>query len=65
DIGTSVHQVFAHTYLYNRLWGRPIFPIGQTYGAPSRFALRLFRRYSASYGAAPSWWDWQETTPPG
>jgi hypothetical protein len=65
DIGTSVHQVFAHTYLYNRLWGRPIFPIGQTYGAPSRFALRLFRRYSASYGAAPSWWDWQETTPAG
>jgi hypothetical protein len=63
DIGTSVHQVFAHTYLYNRLWGRPIFPIGQTYGAPSRFALRLFRRYSASYGAAPSWWDWQETEP--
>ena len=38
DIGTSVHEVFAHTYLYNRLWGRPIFPIGQTYGAPSRFA---------------------------
>jgi hypothetical protein len=64
DIGTSVHEVFAHTYLYNRLWGRPIFPIGQTYGAPSRFALRLFRRYSASYGAAPSWWDWQETAPP-
>ncbi|MCW2978664.1 MAG: hypothetical protein JWO14_391 [Solirubrobacterales bacterium] len=63
DIGTSVHEVFAHTYLYNRLWGRPIFPIGQTYGAPSRFALRLFRRYSASYGAAPSWWDWQETEP--
>jgi hypothetical protein len=65
DIGTSVHAVFAHTYLYNRLWGRPIFPIGQTYGAPSRYALRLFRRYSASYGAAPSWWDWQETRPPG
>jgi hypothetical protein len=63
DIGTSVPAVFAHTYLYNRLWGRPIFPIGQTYGAPSRDALRLFRRYSASYGAVPSWWDWQETGP--
>jgi len=63
DIGTSVHQVFAHTYLYNRLWGRPIFPIGQTYEAPSRYALRLFRRYSTSYGAVPSWWDWQETAP--
>jgi putative peptidoglycan binding protein len=64
DIGTSVREVFAHTYLYNRLWGRPIFPIGQTYGAPGRFPLRLFRRYSASYGAVPSWWDWQETTTP-
>jgi len=63
DIGTSVHAVFAHTYLYNRVWGRPIFPIGQTYGAPSRYALRLFRRYSASYGSVPSWWDWQETAP--
>jgi len=61
DIGTSVQEVFAHTYLYNRLWGRPIFPIGQTYGAPGLRPLRLFRRYSASYGAAPSWWDWQET----
>ena len=61
DIGTSVHEVFAHTYLYNRLWGRPVFPIGQTYGAPGLRPLRLFRRYSASYGSVPSWWDWQET----
>jgi hypothetical protein len=61
DIGTSVREAFAHTYLYNRLWGRPIFPIGQTYGAPGLRPLRLFRRYSASYGTVPSWWDWQET----
>jgi Putative peptidoglycan binding domain len=63
-IGTSVRQVFEHTYLYNRLWGRPIFPIGQTYEAPGRGPLRLFRRFSASYGTTPSWWDWQETTEP-
>jgi hypothetical protein len=62
DIGTSVGEVFAHSYLYNRVWGRPIFPIGQTYGAPGRRPLRLFRRYSATYGTVPSWWDWQETT---
>jgi hypothetical protein len=62
-IGTSVPGVFAHTYLYNRLWGHPVFPIGQTYEDPGRFGLRLFRRYSASYGTVPSWWDWQETTP--
>lgn len=61
DIGTSVHEAFAHTYLFNRLWGAPIFPIGQTYGAPGVTSLRLFRRYSASYGTVPSWWDWQET----
>jgi hypothetical protein len=62
-IGTSIHAAFAHTYLYNRVWGAPIFPIGQTYEDPGRLGIRLFRRYSASYGAAPSWWDWQETTP--
>jgi hypothetical protein len=61
-IGTSVRAVFEHTYEYNRLWGAPIYPIGQTYESPSRAALRMFRRYAASYGLAPSWWDWQETS---
>jgi hypothetical protein len=61
-IGTSVRAVYEHTYLYNRLWGRPIYPIGQTYEAPGPGAVRLFRRFAASYGALqPSWWDWQET----
>ena len=31
-IGTSVRAVYEHTYLYNRLWGHPIYPLGQTYG---------------------------------
>jgi putative peptidoglycan binding protein len=62
-IGTSVRAVFEHTYLYNRLWGHPIYPIGQTYEAPGTGSLRLFRRFAASYGGlAPSWWDWQETS---
>jgi hypothetical protein len=61
-IGTSVRTVFEHTYEFNRLWGAPIYPIGQTYENPSRAALRMFRRYAASYGLAPSWWDWQETS---
>jgi hypothetical protein len=63
-IGTSVATVFAHSYLFNRVYGRPIFPIGQTYEGPGRVPLRLFRRYSATYGTVPSWWDWQETTVP-
>jgi putative peptidoglycan binding protein len=61
-IGTSVRAVFEHTYLYNRIWGHPIYPLGQTYEGPGNAGLKLFRRFSASYGGlAPSWWDWQET----
>ncbi len=61
-IGTSVRAVFEHTYLYNRIWGHPIYPIGQTYEAPGNAQLKLFRRFCASFGGlAPSWWDWQET----
>jgi peptidoglycan hydrolase-like protein with peptidoglycan-binding domain len=62
-IGTSVRAVYEHTYLYNRLWGHPIYPIGQTYESPGNGPLKLFRRFAASYGGlAPSWWDWQETS---
>lgn len=64
-IGTSVRTVFEHTYLFNRLWGQPIYPIGQTYDAPSTSAVLRFRRFAASYGGAPSWWDWQETNTAG
>jgi len=61
-IGTSVRTVYEHTYLYNRIWGHPIYPIGHTYEAPGNAALMLFRRFAASYGGQPpSWWDWQET----
>ena len=62
-IGTSVRAVYEHTYLFNRIWGHPIYPIGQTYEAPGNGPLMLFRRFAASYGnLPPSWWDWQETT---
>ncbi len=60
-IGTSVQAVYEHTFLFNRLWGRPIYPLGQTYDRPGGGSVKLFRRYAASYGGAPSWWDWQET----
>jgi hypothetical protein len=62
-IQTSVRGVYEHTYLYNRLWGHPIYPVGQTYESPGNGPLKLFRRFAASYGGQPpSWWDWQETT---
>ncbi|HEU5252062.1 MAG TPA: peptidoglycan-binding domain-containing protein [Solirubrobacterales bacterium] len=61
-IGTSVRTVYEHTYLYNRIYGHPIYPIGQTYEAPGSAAIRLFRRFATSYGGLPpSWWSWQET----
>jgi putative peptidoglycan binding protein len=65
-IGTSVRTVYEHTYLFNRLWGRPIYPIGQTYEGPGRAQLVRFRRFAQSFGGqAPSWWDWQETSAAG
>jgi peptidoglycan hydrolase-like protein with peptidoglycan-binding domain len=65
-IGTSVRGVYEHTYLFNRLWGHPVYPIGQTYGNPGSGELLRFRRFAASYGGlAPSWWDWQETSTAG
>ena len=65
-IGTSVRAVFEHTYLYNRLWGHPIFPSARPTKRPGAGPLQLFRRFAASYGGLPpSWWDWQETTGSG
>jgi hypothetical protein len=62
-IGTSVRAVFEHTYLYNRIYGHPIYPLGQTFESPGNGPLKLFRRFAASYGGlAPSWWSWQETS---
>jgi hypothetical protein len=61
-IGTSVRAVYEHTYLFNRIWGHPIYPIGQTYEGPGAASIRLFRRFAQSYGGLPpSWWSWEET----
>ena len=63
-IGTSVKAVFEHTYVFNRLWDVPLYPLGQTYSRPGRKAVYRFRRFNESYGGlAPSWWSWQETSP--
>ncbi|HYH54244.1 MAG TPA: peptidoglycan-binding domain-containing protein [Solirubrobacterales bacterium] len=61
-IETTVREVYEHTYHYNRIYGHPIYPIGQTYEAPGTAAIKQFRRFAASHGGlAPSWWSWQET----
>ncbi len=61
DIQTTVDAVFAHTFVFNQLYGRPIFPLGQVYNRPPLREIRRFRALSRSYGTAGvSWWDWQE-----
>ena len=61
DIGTSVDAVYAQTYSFNRLYGRPISPLGQVYNGPPAGDIRRFRQLSRYYGApGVSWWDWQE-----
>ena len=65
-IGTSVRAVYEHTYLFNRLWGAPVYPLGQTYEAIGGAPILRFRRFAESYGGLPpSWWDWQETSARG
>jgi peptidoglycan hydrolase-like protein with peptidoglycan-binding domain len=62
DIGDSVDTVYANTYIANRIYGRPIFPLGQTYEEPSVEELVRFREEAPLYGATGvSFWDFQET----
>lgn len=62
-IGTSVNAVFQITYMHNRIYKRPIYPLGQTWMQPSRAQVVRFRSLAAAYGATGvSWWSWQETT---
>jgi hypothetical protein len=62
-IGTSTDLVFAHTYEFNLLYDRPIFPLGQLYGAPPLGQVLRFRQLARLYGApGVNWWDWQEAS---
>ena len=60
-IGTTVDRIFSITYHYNRVFGRPILPLGQVWQHPSPAEIQRFRQLSQAYGATgASWWDWQE-----
>ncbi|HVE69313.1 MAG TPA: peptidoglycan-binding domain-containing protein [Solirubrobacteraceae bacterium] len=62
-IGTSVDRNFAHTYTWNRLYKRPIFPLGQTYDRSPPAQVRRFRQVARAYGAGGlSWWEWNQTS---
>jgi hypothetical protein len=66
DIGVSVDTVYANTYINNRIYNRPIFPLGQTYGGVSASDVLRFREEAVDYGATGfSFWDWQETPASG
>jgi hypothetical protein len=63
DIGTSVAQVYVNTFEQNLIYGRPILPLGQTYGGVSATELVDFRSLTSAYGAGGnSFWDWQESS---
>jgi hypothetical protein len=60
DIGTSVDRIFNITYTQNRVYGHPIFPLGQLYNGPNPADVRRFRQRATQYGATGlSWWSWQ------
>jgi hypothetical protein len=66
DIGTSVAQVYVNTYEQNLVYGRPVVPLGQTYGGVSTSEIVSFRSLAGAYGAGgESFWDWQETSKSG
>jgi peptidoglycan hydrolase-like protein with peptidoglycan-binding domain len=66
DIGVSVDTIYANTYIANRIYARPIFPLGQTYGGVTAADLLRFREEAVDYGATGwSFWDWQETKSSG
>jgi hypothetical protein len=66
EIGSGVSTVFRHAYMGNRIYGRPIYPLGQTYGSPPAAEIQLFRGLAVRYGCPGiSWWDYAWTSAEG
>ena len=60
DIGTTVDQGYIHTWVWNRIYGRAIAPLGQVYNKPKAGQIRRFRALAMSHGFdGVSWWSWQ------
>lgn len=59
-IGVSVDRIFTVAYTQNRVYKRPIYPLGQVYLNPRSAEVRRFRRLAQAYGApGVSWWVWE------
>jgi peptidoglycan hydrolase-like protein with peptidoglycan-binding domain len=66
DIGTSPDVAMQHTYVHNKIYGKPIFPLGQSYSDPSPTEMTRFRQLAALYGSSGlSWWSWQASSDRG
>lgn len=66
DIGTTVNNVYAHTYTFNRVYQREIDPLGQVWQNPPMGQIIRFRQLSRTYGApGVSWWNWQQASTNG
>ena len=66
DIGTTPDNAMAHTYVHNKIYGKPIFPLGQSYNDPPPADMERFRQLAALYGSPGlSWWSWQASTDRG
>ena len=63
DIGDSVDTVYANTYIANRIYGRPIYPLGPDLRRRRRAqnCCASARRPSTTARTGLSFWDWQET----
>ena len=60
EIGTTVDAGFAHTWVWNRVYQRPILPLGQVYNNPKPGQVRRFRALALAHGfEGVSWWSWQ------
>jgi hypothetical protein len=66
DIGTSPDTAMQHTYVHNKIYGKPIFPLGQSYSDPPPEDMTRFRQLAATYGSSGlSWWSWQASSDRG
>ena len=66
EIGSGLGTVFRHTYTGNRIYRRPIVPLGQTDGSPPSAEIQLFRGLAVRYGSPGiSWWDYAWTSVEG
>src|SRR5436309_141854 len=65
-VGTWSRHSSSHTYIHNRIYQKPIFPLGQSYDDPPPSDMERFRQVAAVYGSSGlSWWSWQASADRG